>query len=79
MKKLAIAFIMLFSLYLVGCNKQIIDLNYKFNRAIISIGNETFEVEVDKWNDYEDTSIQIIAKDGTVYLTDLKNVILIND
>lgn len=65
---------------LAGCgNRQLIDTKWNFNRAKISIGNEVIEVEVKSWLDYEggDTSIQIVATDGTVYLTDKKNVLLI--
>lgn len=36
-------------------------------------------VEVKKWSDYDDTSVQIETKDGQVYLTDFKNVVLIGD
>lgn len=62
---------------LTGCgNKQIIDNKWTFTKATINLGENTIEVEVDKWRDYDDNSIQITAKDGTVYLTDLKNVIL---
>lgn len=55
---------------LSSCNKQIIDLNYKYDKAIIELANgEVVEVEIDKWNDYDGEQIQIVAKDGTVYLT----------
>ena len=61
-----------------GCgNKQIIDLNYTFNKAYIEgIG----EIEIKKWNDYVDSDmVQVISKDGTVYLTHSSNVILIGN
>lgn len=70
----------LLSLSLISCNRQVIDTTWKFNKAIILLGDETIEIEIDSWMDYdEDTSIQIKAKDGTSYLTDLKNVILISE
>ena len=64
-----------------GYNKQILDLNRNYNRAIIQLANgEVVEVEIDKWSDYEDgEQIQIIAKDGTVYLTSSFRCDLIND
>jgi hypothetical protein len=63
-----------------GCNKQVFDFNYTFDRAIIDTGNEVIEVEIDKWNDYDNSDqIQIIAKDGTVYLVHSSKCILIKD
>ena len=67
---------------LTGCgNKDLFDTNYTFDRAIIALPNgEYIEVEIDKWTDYEDgDQLQIIAKDGTVYLTSTLNCTLIND
>ena len=69
-------------LSLIGCgNKDLFDTNYTFDRAIIALPNgEVVEVEIDKWTDYEDgDQLQIIAKDGTVYLTSTLNCTLIND
>lgn len=58
-----------------GYNKQVFDLNYKFDKAIIEgIG----EVSIKKWNDYENSdTVQIVTTDGTVYYTHSSNVILI--
>lgn len=67
---------------LTACgNKDMFDTNYTFDRAIIALPNgEVVEVEIDKWTDYEDgDQLQIIAKDGTVYLTSTLNCTLIND
>jgi hypothetical protein len=80
MKKGLLVLLLAGSIILAGCgNRQLIDTKWTFNKAKISIGNEIIEVEVKSWLDYEngDTSIQIVAKDGTVYLTDKKNVLLI--
>ena len=43
------------------------------------IGNESIEVDIESWKDYDDTSIQVKSTDGKVYLTDLKNVLLISE
>lgn len=67
---------------LTGCgNKDLWDTNYTYDRAIIGLPNgESVEVEIKQWKDYEDgEQIQIIAKDGTVYLTSSLNCTLIND
>ena len=71
-----IAFIVLSTMLLSGCgfNKQIIDVNYSFNKAIIeNVG----EVDIKSWNDYENSDmIQVTTTDGIVYLTHSSNVIL---
>lgn len=64
---------------LTGCNKQIIDTTYTYNKAIVYLGNEKLEIEIKKWNDYEGEQIQIVAKDGTVYLVSMNNTILIKE
>lgn len=80
MKKKLIASILLLTSLLVSCgNQTFIDTNYTYNKAIINLGDKTIEVEIKEWKDYEDTSIQIIDKDGKVYLTDLENVLLIKE
>ena len=64
-----------------GCgNYDMLDTNYVYDRAIIQLANgEVIEVEIDKWSDYDGEQIQIIAKDGTVYLTSSFRCDLIND
>lgn len=64
---------------LTGCNQQIIDLNYTFDKAICNIGNETKEIKIDKWNDYDGEQLQIIDKEGNVYLVSSYNCILIKE
>ena len=82
-KKLLVAILMATTILgLAGCgNKDMWDTNYTYDRAIIALPNgEVVEVEIYKWTDYEDgDQLQIIAKDGTVYLTSTLNCILIND
>lgn len=64
---------------LTGCNKQMIDTSFSFNKAKIYIGDEVISIDVKSWNDYEGEQLQIISKDGTVYLTNSTNVILIKE
>lgn len=61
-------------------NKNLIDLNYTFTKAII-LSNETATiVDLDTWTDYkEDDKIQIKLTDGTCILTNIDKVKLIND
>ena len=80
MKKGLLILFVTSTIVLAGCgNRQIIDTKWTFTKAKIAIGNEMIEVNVKSWKDYDngDTSIQVVAEDGTVYLTDKKNVLLI--
>ena len=47
-------------------------------RDIIVLGDREIKVEVDDY-DIEDNIIQIETKDEKLYLTDIKNVVLISD
>ena len=61
-------------------NYDFIDTNYKFDRAIIDVGDRVVEVNVKLWRDFEDgDQIQIEAEDGTVYLTDTTRCVLIRN
>ena len=67
-------------LLLTGCNKQIIDTKYTFNRAIVTLNDGTrMEIEIKKWKDFDGEQIQIVSTDGTVYLVSSYNTILIKD
>ena len=79
MKKGILILLITGAVMLIGCgNRQILDTKWTFTKAKISIGNEMIEVNVKSWKDYDngDTSVQVVATDGTVYLTDKKNVLL---
>jgi hypothetical protein len=60
-------------------NKTAVDLKYKYTKAITSINGEKFEIDIDTWNDYEGEQIQIIGKDGKVYLVSSFNTVLIGE
>lgn len=65
---------------LAGCNYGLVDTTYRYDRAIIHLANgEVVEVEIEKWYDYDGEQIQIVAKDGTVYLTSSFRCDLIKD
>lgn len=82
MKRFVLTTVLALSLtvLITGCgNRAVFDTQWTFKKAKIFIGDEVIEVEVKKWSDYDDTSVQIVAKDGQVYLTDIKNVVLMGD
>lgn len=64
----SILLITLILFFLTGCNKQIFDTNYNFDKAICNYDGIEFELEIKKWNDYEGEQIQIIDKKGITYL-----------
>lgn len=72
-----VAALLLFTLS--GCNRQVIDTTYTYDKAITYIGDERIEIEIKKWKDYDGEQIQIVAEDGTVYLLSMNNTILIEE
>lgn len=77
----AIFFIILFIYMLLsGCNKQMIDTTYKFDRAIIELRNGTIvEGKVQSWTDFEDGDQIQVKVDGKTYLVHSSNVDLIDE
>ena len=70
MKKKIVILSALMIFALSGCNETVIDTTFKYDKAIIKLANdEVVEVEIKSWLDYEGEQIQIVSKDGTVYLT----------
>lgn len=63
---------------LTGCNYQVIDLNYKFDKAHVKIGDEWTTVELKMWADYDGEQFQLTLKDGTVMVVSSVNCILYN-
>lgn len=80
MKKVGIFIVIAVTIFsLVGCNKDLIDTNYTYTKAITIIGNEKLEIEIKQWRDYDGEQIQIIDKDGNVYLLSMNNTALIKE
>jgi hypothetical protein len=79
MKKiLCIVLLVIFVLLISGCNKQLVDLNYKFDYAIIKLPNgEIVEGTVQSWKDYEGEQLQVKIN-GTVYLVSSINCVLLS-
>ncbi len=78
MKKIIVASILLISslTILSGCNKQVFDFNYEFDKVHLHEADKC--VKIKKWNDYEGEQIQVILEDGTVMLVSSNNADLIN-
>ena len=68
------------ALFTVGCNKQMVDLTYSYERAILCLPNgEIVEGKVTSWTDYEDGDQIQVKIDGKTYLVHSSNIVLISD
>lgn len=79
MKKIfAMLLILIFAIFLSGCNKQIIDLTYNYNYGTIysPSGEIIAQGKVQSWTDYEDGDQLQVKIDGVMYLTHANNVVL---
>ena len=66
-------------LLLTGCNKQMLDLTYSYEYAIIGLPNgEVVEGKVTSWTDYEDGDQLQVKIDGKTYLVHSSTVVLIS-
>ena len=64
----------------VGCNKQMVDLTYSYERAIIRLPNgEIVEGKVTSWTDFEDGDQIQVKINGKTYLVHSSNIALISD
>ena len=82
MKKLLVTIIVatLLVATLVGCNKQIFDFTYEFDKAIISLPNgKVVEGKIDSWTDYEDGDQIQVKINGVTYLVHSSDVVLIKE
>lgn len=76
---IAVASFMVGLIVFTGCNKQLVDTNYSFDRAIIKLPNgDIVEGKVQSWNDYEGDQLQVKI-DGKTYLAHAANICLINE
>ena len=65
---------------LSGCNKQIMDLTYSYEYAIIGQPNgEVVEGKVSSWTDYEDGDQLQVKINGKTYLVHSSTVVLISN
>ena len=79
-KVIAMVLVLLMGLSLLGCNKQVVDLTYSYERAIILLPNgEVIEGKVSSWTDFEDGDQIQVKIDGKTYLVHSSNIVLISD
>lgn len=79
-KFVVILMIIIMIVVLAGCNKTIIDLTYKFDRAIIKLPNgEVIEGQISNWTDYEDGDQIQVKINSKTYLVHSSNIVLISE
>lgn len=68
-------------LVLTSCNYDIIDTQFSYDTAIISLPNgEGLTLQVAKWRDYEDgEQLQITDTEGNVWLVSSYNCVLVDN
>ena len=65
---------------LTACNKQMVDLTYSYEYAIIGLPNgEVVEGKVSSWTDFEDGDQIQVKIAGKTYLVHSSNVALISE
>ena len=77
---LVAALAMSLAVFTIGCNKQMVDLTYSYEYAIIGLPNgEVVEGKVSSWTDFEDGDQIQVKIDGKTYLVHSSNIVLISD
>lgn len=73
-----IGILLLILTVLVGCNKQIIDLQYSYNYAYIELPNgEAVSGRIDSWTDYAAGDQLQVTINGNVYLVHSSDCVLV--
>ncbi len=61
-------------------NKRLIDFKYSFNKALILRDDNTVAiVNINSWKDYDDDKVQLILSGGTVLLTEINKLKVVDD
>lgn len=62
-----------------GCgNLDILDTNFTYDVALVKWPDGTVkEIQVKQWSDYGGEQVQVIGKDGAIYLISMDNAVLI--
>ena len=80
-KKLFVAMLLgIMSVSLVGCNKQIFDTTYSYERAVLCLPNgEVIDGKVQSWTDYAEGDQIQVKIDGKQYLIHSEDIVLISE
>lgn len=78
MKVKYLLILIIFMLFITGCNKEILDTSYSFDKIVCNYDGIKFELKVDTWNDYEGEQLQI-KSEGKTYLVSANKCYMIGD
>lgn len=74
-----IAIVIIFCLlFMTGCNKQLIDIDYSYDKVICNYDGDKFELKIDKWTDYDGEQLQIKSNNKT-YLVSANKCYLVKE
>ena len=66
-------------LCVTGCNKEVFDTTYTFNKIVCNYNGDEFELKIKSWKDYDGEQLQIKTYDGNVYLLSANNCYMVGD
>lgn len=76
---IALILVVIMAASFIGCNRQLFDVTYSYERAIIQLPNgQIIDGPVDSWKDYEGDQLQIVIN-GTTYLVHSSDAVLISE
>lgn len=79
LREKVIVLCMVCALSLSGCNRELVDVNYKFDYAYIALPNgECIKGKVESWRDYKDGDQIQVKINGVKYLTDTTPCVLVS-
>lgn len=61
-KKMTLVLVLIFSIVLTSCNKQLIDWNYNYKKVHLYETGTCYEIE--SWKDYDGEQLQVHIKDS---------------
>lgn len=77
-KKIMVLCLLVLIFLITGCNYQIIEFKYTYNKAVCNYDGNKFELVIDKWRDYEGEQLQIISN-GKTYLISANKCYLVKE
>jgi hypothetical protein len=79
-KILALATLLVMAVSMTGCNRNVLDVTWKFEKAIVTLPNgEVIEGKCSNWRDYQDSDMVQVEIDGVTYFTHSNNIVLISE
>lgn len=65
---------------LSGCNKQVVDFTYSYERAVLCLPNgEVIDGKVQSWKDFDDGDQIQVKINGKQYLVHSEDIVLISE